>query len=185
MERKVTMYPYLRFLKIINKAKFGSSLNLDEESVLKMRVLLGDIDFYPELNNGRHLTMMDMGRLDLAARTGLLRIVHRQKWGFAVAGASVRYRHRLKAFQSFCLYTRIVAIDERWFYFHQSTVRKGKTHSSALVRAGITSKQGLVPVAKVLDALGMSDWNPGMPEWVKAWSKAEELRPWNNAIQDQ
>lgn len=179
------MYPYFRLIKILIKAKFGSSLNLDEESVLKMRVLLGDIDFYPELNNGRYLTMMDMGRLDLAARTGLLRIVHQQKWALAVAGASVRYRHRLKAFKSFRLHTRIVAIDDRWFYFHQSTVRKGKIHSSALVRAGITSKKGLVPVKKVLDALGMSDWNPPMPEWVRAWTEAEELRPWDKEIQDQ
>ncbi|MGD9345840.1 MAG: acyl-CoA thioesterase [Candidatus Aminicenantes bacterium] len=150
--------------------------------MLKMRVLFGDIDFYPELNNGRHLTVMDMGRLDLAAKTGLLRIVHKKKWGLAVAGASVRYRHRLKAFQSFRLYTRIVALDDRWFYFHQSIVRKGKIHSSALVRAGITRKNGLVPVKEVLDVLGMSDWDPGMPEWVKAWTEAEELRPWDNAI---
>jgi hypothetical protein len=54
-----------------------------------------------------------------------------------------------------------------------------------LVRAGITSNQGIVPVKEVLDELGMSDWNPEMPKWVKAWSEAEELRPWNNAIQDR
>ena len=179
------MYPYLKLFKILIKAKFGSSLNIDEESVLKMRVFLGDIDIYPELNNGRHLTLMDMGRLDLAQRTGLLRIVHWQKWGFAVAGASVRYRHRLKAFKRFELRTRIVAIDDRWFYFLQNTIRKGNIYSSALVRAGITSKQGLVPVRKVLDALGEPDWNPSMPKWVKAWSEAEELRPWDSERQDQ
>jgi len=160
-------------------------LNLYDESVLKMRVFLGDIDIYPELNNGRHLTMMDMGRLDLAQRTGLLRTVHEQKWGLAVSGASVRYRHRLKAFKRFQLHTQIVATDDRWFYFHQYTVRNGKTHSSALVRAGITSKKGLVPVKKVLDALGIPDWNPGMPEWVEAWSEAEKLRPWDKELQDQ
>lgn len=174
------MYPYLRLFKILIKAKFGASLNVNQESVLKMRVFLGDIDFYPELNNGRHLTLMDMGRLDLAQRTGLLQLAHRQKWGFAVAGASVRYRHRLKAFKCFELHTRIVAIDDRWFYFHQNTIQKGKIHSSALVRAGITSKQGLVPIRKILDALGKPDWNPGMPKWVRAWSEAEELRPWDS-----
>ena len=176
------MYPYLRLFRILAKAKFGDSLNLDDDSVLKIRVFFGDIDIYPELNNGRHLTIMDMGRMDLAQRTGLLQTVHKKKWGFAVSGASVRYRHRLKAFNRFRLHTRIVAADDRWFYFHQYTVRKGKTHSSALVRAGITSKQGLVPVKKVLDALRKPDWNPGMPKWVEAWSKAEELRPWDNEI---
>ena len=164
------------------RAKFGDPLSLDDTSVLTMRVFVGDIDIYPELNNGRHLTLMDMGRMDLAQRSGLLRIVHEQKWGFAVSGASVRYRHRLRAFRRFRLHTQVVAIDDRWFYFHQHTVQEGKTHSSALVRAGITSKQGLVPVKRVLDALGIPDWNPGMPEWVQAWSAAEELRPWKNEI---
>jgi acyl-CoA thioesterase FadM len=174
------MYPFIRLFRILINAKRGDSLNLDEESVLKMRVFIGDIDIYPELNNGRHLTMMDMGRMDLAQRSGLLRIVHEQKWGFAVSGASVRYRHRLKVFNRFRLHTRIVATDDRWFYFHQYTVQKGKIHSSALIRAGITNKQGLVPVKNVLDALGTPDWNPGMPEWVQAWTEAEELRPWNS-----
>jgi acyl-CoA thioesterase FadM len=183
-DRNAKLYPYLRLSKILIQAKFGSSRNLDGESVLKLRVFSGDIDFYPELNNGRHLTLMDLGRLDLAQRTGLMRLVHEQKWGFAVTGASVRFRHRLKAFKRFELHTRIVAIDDRWFYFHQNTIRKGKIHSSALIRAGITGKQGLIPVKKVLQALGRADWNPGMPKWIKAWSDAEELRPWNSEEQE-
>jgi len=178
----VAMYPYLRLCKNLIKAKFGAPMDIDETGVLKMRVCPGDVDFYPELNNGRHLTLMDLGRLDLAARTGLLKAVHKKKWGLAVAGASVRYRRRLKAYNSFRLHTRIVALDERWFYFHQYTVRKGKIHSAALIRAGITSGSGLVPVKKVLDLLGRSGWNPGMPAWVKAWSEAEELRPWEDEI---
>jgi acyl-CoA thioesterase FadM len=156
----------------------------EEESILAVRVLIGDIDIYPELNNGRHLTMMDLGRMDLAQRTGLLKIVHDHKWGFAVAGASVRYRHRIRAFTRFRLHTKVIAADERWFYFHQNTIRKGRIHSSALVRAGITSEEGLVPVKKVLEAWGKRDWNPGMPEWVKAWSEAEELRPWDKEVQE-
>jgi hypothetical protein len=40
-------------------------------------------------------------------------------------------------------------------------------------------------VKEVLDAMGMSDWDPGMPEWVKAWLEAEELRPWDKALIEQ
>jgi acyl-CoA thioesterase FadM len=172
------MYPYLRLTKILLQAKFGTPLTIDKKSVLKMRVFPGDIDFYPELNNGRHLTLMDLGRMDLAMRTGLLRIAHKKKWGFAISGASVRYRRRLKAFKRFELHTQIVGLDERWFYFFQNTIRNGRIHSSALMRAAITSQQGLIPVKKVLTALDFPDFNPGMPKWVKAWSEAEELRPW-------
>lgn len=171
------MYPYLRLLSVLTKAKFKPSLDINEESILKMRVFFGDTDFYPELNNGRHLTLMDLGRFDLAVRTGLLKSVHKQKWGFAVAGASVRFRHRIKFFRRFLLHTSLVAVDKRWFYFHQKTIRKGKIHSSALIRAGVTSKQGIVPVKDVLDVIGISNRNLDIPKWIKAWSDAEELRP--------
>jgi len=171
------MYPYLRLAKTLVKAKFGSTLKLHDESVLKMLVLLGDVDIYPELNNGRHLTMMDFGRMDLAIRTGLMRAVHKNNWGFTIAGASIRYRHRLKALQRYRLHSKVVATDDRWFYFHQYTFRNGKTHSSALLRAVITSSQGLVPVKTVLEALGIPDWDPGMPDWVKAWAESDTLRP--------
>jgi acyl-CoA thioesterase FadM len=173
------MYPYFRLIRILLKAKYGAKLQLYDKSIVTMRVFVCDIDIYPELNNGRHLTIMDMGRMDLAQRTGLLRTVHKKKWGLAISGASVRFRHRLKAFVRFQLHSQIVATDDRWFYFHQYTMCKGKIHSAALIRGAITSKQGLVPVKQVMDALGMSDWKPSMPEWVEAWSKAEELRPWN------
>jgi len=42
------MYPYFRLFRILINAKFGSSLSLDDDSVLKMRVFVGDIDIYPE-----------------------------------------------------------------------------------------------------------------------------------------
>jgi acyl-CoA thioesterase FadM len=152
-------------------------MSVDDESVLKMRVFFSDMDFYPELNNGRYLTLMDLGRIELALRTGLWRTVRQKKWGLVVAGASIRYRHKLKAFRRFTLHTRIVAADRRWFYFHQFTSRKGKIYSSALVRTGITSRLGVVPVRKVLEALGVPDWDPGMPDWVEAWINAEKLSP--------
>jgi hypothetical protein len=31
-----------------------------------------------------------------------------------------------------------------------------------------------------LEALGNPGWDPGIPQWVKAWSEAEDLRPWDS-----
>ena len=36
---------------------------------------LGDIDVYPEVNNGRHLVFCDLARYDIAFRIGLFRYV--------------------------------------------------------------------------------------------------------------
>jgi len=167
----------LRFIKVFVGAQLGHRLKIDDVGELKMRVWPGDIDLYPEMNNGRHLTLMDLGRIDLAVRTGLMKTAHRMGWGFAVAGASVRYRRRLRPFSGFTLLTRALGRDDRWLYFHQRTVRGGQTCSSALVRAGVTSKDGLVPAPDVLVAMGANGWAPELPGWVRAWIEADELRP--------
>jgi acyl-CoA thioesterase FadM len=171
------MYPYVRLMKVLLTSRFKSRISFDSVSELKMRVWPGDIDFYPEMNNGRHLTLMDLGRMDLAARSGLIKAAHQNGWGFVVAGASVRYRRKLAPFRLFALRTQLVGMHDRWFYFHQTTERNGRVCSSALVRAAIKSKDGLVPVQEVLAAIGEEYRTMEMPDWVHDWIEAEERRP--------
>jgi acyl-CoA thioesterase FadM len=172
------MYPYFRLAKVLLAAQFGPRLRFDQQSELGLRIWPSDIDLYPEVNNGRHLTLMDLGRFDLAARTGLLRVLHRRRWGLTVGGASVRFRHRVPPFRPIRLRTKLVGRDDRWFYFHQEIARDGRVCSRALVRAGITARRGLVPVDEVLEATGQPGWGPTLPEWVRAWIEAENRRPW-------
>lgn len=172
------MYPYLRLVRTLIKGKFKPRLHFSEVSLLPMRVCITDIDPFIELNNGRHLTMMDFGRYDMALRMGLLKVIKDHKWGLVVAGSSVRYRHRLKLFQKYQLRSQIIAADDKWIYFHQQTIRHGKIHSAALIRTGVTSKKGLVKVEEVLKAMHIEDAHMPLPEWVKSWAEADELRPW-------
>ncbi len=174
------MYPYFRIAKLFLTKKSRTKLAVTDESILKMRVHLGDIDPFMELNNGRHLTMMDFGRFDLAMRSGMLSIVKKNNWGLVVAGATVRYRHRLKLLQKYTLHTQVVGYDQKWFYFRQKTVSKGKIHSAALIRTAVTSKNGVVETKNVLHAMGYksSEINYSVPSWVTAWIKADELQPW-------
>ena len=174
------MYPYFRIFKMLAVAKRAPKIGVMDESILKMRVWPGDIDVFKELNNGRHLTMMDFGRFDLAARNGLLKLIKDKSWGLAVAGASVRYRHRLYLFDKFELHTRVAGFDERWFYFHQEIKRGDKIHSSALIRTAVTSKNGIVNIYDVIQELGIEIEKKPLPEWVKAWADADNLRPWDS-----
>jgi len=172
------MYPYLRSARVLLAAQFGPRLDFDAESVLGLWIGLGDIDIFPEVNNGRHLTLMDLGRFDLAVRTGFWKALHREGWGLTVGGASVRFRQRVPPFSKVLLRTRIVGRDDRWFYFHQRIQREERVCSAALVRAGITSGGRLVPVDRVLEATGQPGWAPTLPRWVRAWIDAESERPW-------
>lgn len=58
------MYPYIRIAKLLTVSNFKPKLTVTDKSILNLRVWPGDADVFMELNNGRHLTMMDFGRFD-------------------------------------------------------------------------------------------------------------------------
>ncbi|MCK7500724.1 MAG: acyl-CoA thioesterase [Comamonadaceae bacterium] len=111
------------------------------------------------MNNGRFWTIMDLGRYDLAARAGLMRVAHRQGWFFVVAGGSIRYRRRLPL-SAASSSGPLAGHDGRWFYFVQEFVRGGKVAAQAVVRAGLRTDKAMVPSKTVLGAVGREDWAP-------------------------
>jgi acyl-CoA thioesterase FadM len=171
------MYPYLRVARVLAGGLVKPKLDLDDTSELKLRVWPSDIDTYPEMNNGRYWTIMDLGRYDLASRTGLMQTARRKGWFFVVAGGSIRYRRRLPPFSRFLLRTSLTGHDGRWFYFVQEFVRREQTAAQAVVRAGLRTEKELIPAETILKAFGREGWSPPLPEWVRAWIEAEKARP--------
>lgn len=171
------MYPYCRITKLILSSKRKPTCKYTDPSILKMRVMPGDIDVFGELNNGRFLTLMDFGRFDLAIRTGLIKFVRSQEWGLTVAGSTARFRYRLRLFQRFELHSQVIGHDDKWIYFHQKMVRRSKIHASALIRTGVTSKAGIVKVEEVMKRMDQDIQIPLLPDWAKAWIEADEIHP--------
>ena len=171
------MFPYFRAgLFIVQGMMAKKNESIFEPNVLHTRVWLSDIDIYPELNNGRHLTLMDLGRYDVGLRTGLIKVLKQQNWGLMVAGNFTRYRHRILFLQKFQLHSQLIGYDDRWFYFYQQTIRKSKVHSAALVRTAVTSKTGLVPTIKVAKVMNIP-YSPKIPEWVQNWIELHDISP--------
>jgi acyl-CoA thioesterase FadM len=169
------MYPYLRALWVHLRPR--TALTLEGESILPLRVMPWDADVYPEMNNGRHLTLMDLGRFDFARRAGLLAMAKREGWSFVVGGASIRFNRRLRPGSRFQLRTRLLGHDRHWFYFHQTTESRGRLCSGALVRAGLCTRGGMVEAERVLAALGAGERQAPLPDWVRDWIAADALRP--------
>lgn len=172
------MYPYLRLASTLFSARCKPRLSMWDTTDMKLRVWPTDLDPYLELNNGRYLTLMEMGRWELAERCGLIKQVKKHKWGFVVGGASIRYRRRLTAFQAFTLTTQLIAMDERWFYFDQRVYRNEQQYTGALFRGGVLDKSGLVSTEKVCELMG-AEWRPGLPNWVKSWTESDDMRAWD------
>jgi acyl-CoA thioesterase FadM len=172
------MYPFLKVAATLVKARFRPKLSVDAESILHLRVGLSDIDMFMELNHARYFNYMEFGRWDYSYRIGFLDLMRKRKWGVAVGGTSVRFRRRIPFLSKFSLSTKLICHDGRWFYFLQETHRGDRICSSALMKVGITAKDGLIPAPEVAEAMGMDNWVAEVPPWVSAWSEAESQRPW-------
>jgi len=172
------MYPFFRFGLELGLARRAGSLPIDGVHVSHHRCWPWDLDPWRELNNGRTLTLYDLGRIPLAVRTGLADALRVNRWGVTVAGASVRYRRRVRGFQRIEMRSAFIGHDPRFLYVHQAMFARSEALSSVLIRAAVTSPQGIVPTDRVLAAIDHDGTLPALPAWVAAWSAAEAERPW-------
>lgn len=172
------MYPYFRLGLELLRHRNAPPLPIDGVHVSHHTCLPGDIDPWRELNNGRTLTLYDLGRLPLIVRTGLSGALKANGWGMTVAGSSVRYRRRVRLFHRFEMRSALIGADARFLYVQQAMFRNGEALSSVLIRAATTSPGGIVPPARLMDALGVSPDTVGLPAWVAAWAEADARRPW-------
>lgn len=172
------MYPVIRFLTTSVNAVLSRPVEIDGACEISIRCMPWDIDMFFEMNNGRVLTLCDLGRFSLAIRTGLTKVLRKNHWGLVVAGGTTRYRRRIRMFNKITMRTQVVAFDDRWFYIEQSLWVKGQAASSVLLRTGVTSNGKVIASSEVLEALGATHMKLEPSDWVQSWISSEENRPW-------
>jgi len=173
------MYPVIRLLWHVYKVRNAPKLQVTDTHVSHHICLPWDIDLWRELNNGRTLTLYDLGRIPLAYRAGLVQALKRRRWGLTMAGASVRYRRRIRMFEVIEMRSRAVWWDDKFVYIEQSMWNKeGVCANHVVYRSAVTGKHGIVPPAEVMAEIGLEAERPEAPEWVAAWIAADQTRPW-------
>ena len=110
------MYPVLRLAFQLARHRSDPPLPLTGTHESRHICWPWDLDIFGELNNGRALTLYDLGRIPWGLRIGLTPTLREQRWQVAVAGASVRYRRRVHAFDRISMRTRALGWDDRFFY---------------------------------------------------------------------
>lgn len=172
------MYPFLRLGLELARTRRAPPLPLDGVHVSRHRIWPWDLDPWVELNNGRTLTLYDLGRVPMARRNGFTAALRRQGWRFTVAGSTLRYRRRVRLLERLEMHSRLIGRDARFFYMHQAMYRAGEATSSVLIRAAVIDAAGIVAPDRVMAAIGAPDWRPELPAWVRGWTDAEAIRPW-------
>jgi len=164
----------VRLILVLLGARRGPRLGPLDESVIHARVLPTDLDLNLHLNNGRALTLMDLGRVDLMLRMGVVGELRRRRWNPVIASLTVRFRRSLGLWQRFAIHTRLLCWDERWFYMEQRFVRGGDEVVRAIVKAAFIGPEGRVLPQQLVDASPWRLVSPPMPEGVRMWVEAEE-----------
>ncbi|WP_282608106.1 thioesterase family protein [Pelagibius sp. Alg239-R121] len=163
-----------RLFRVLLAGLFRSKVGFLDESVVSFRVLPNDLDFNLHMNNGRYLTIMDLGRFDLMQRSGLTGIAIKNRWMPVVASQVINYRRSLAPFQLYSLHSRILGWDERFVYFLQQFRSDGKLAASALVKAGIVANGKSLTIEEMLPLVGYMGPKPLLSPEVTAWRGTEE-----------
>lgn len=159
---------HFRLLRTILTLGRRPPLGALDESILRMRVWPTDLDLNFHMNNGRYLTLMDVGRFDLVARLGIAREAWRRRWRPLLGAAAVRFRRSLEPFQAFELRSRIVGWNAKYFFIEQRFVREANDVAVGLVKGLFRAADGNVPTATVLEAVGKGRESPRVPDDVRA-----------------
>src|SRR3546814_18128186 len=97
------------------------------------------------MNNGRYLSVFDLGRWDLLVRTGLADSMRENGWYPVVSSETVTFRKSLNLWQRFDLETRLLGHDDRALYLAHRAVLRGEIYARALLRTRMPNRGGGPP----------------------------------------
>lgn len=158
------MFDFVRLGTVLARATLGAKVSLLDEVRTSFLVTPWDSDVNRHLNNGRYLQVMDVGRFDLVARSGLGPELARRRWVPVVGGVHMEFLRELPLFARFTVATRIVGWDHRWFYVEQRFLVGGRLAAIGRVQAQFRGPKGRVAPVEVLAELGPVPATPALPE---------------------
>ena len=147
---------------------------------LSFRVLPTDLDISLHMNNGRYLTLMDLGRIDFLVRTGLWKAVRNNNWTPIASAVAIRYRRELRPFAPFRLDTRLVSWAEASVVMEQTFVLTsgpyaGQVAARALFKGGIYSRseRKFIDTGRLMREIGVTGQSPQLSPEIEAFLKAD------------
>lgn len=168
------MYVFVRLLLVILRARRQPKVDPRAEIRTPLRIWPNDLDFNWHLNNGRYLTLFDLGRMDLVMRCGMIGPMWTHKWFPVLASATVRFRREVPAFAKVELTTRIVHWDEKWFWIEHRLEQDGSVVARGMVKGLFRGPEGNVPVRRLMQETGVDAGMPDAPELVRRWTELEK-----------
>lgn len=163
---------FLRLLLLFFSAPFRARCPVLGPARKRFRVWPPDLDVLFHVNNGVYLSMLDVARVDLMLRSGMVSELKRRGWYPVVAAETIRFRRSLQLFQSFEVETTVIGWDERAFIIQHRFTRGETRVAEAVVRSRFLKRGGgTVSTRELLDAVGLKDPSPPLPIWIEDWNR--------------
>lgn len=148
---------------------------IDQPIELAFRVWPLDIDYMRHMNNARYFTAMELVRLALMSRSGLVRLAARRRWKFANAAQKAVFFRGLELFDRYTVDGRVLFMDDRWLYLKQFVRRDGALCATGLFKAGIRDGRNAVSPREVTTMLGYEPPAGEMPAEIVEWEKVNAI----------
>ena len=165
---------YFRLLWIIVRSFFKPRIDFADKITLTLHILPNDLDINLHLNNGRYLTLLDLGSIDFFLRSGVLKRAIRKGFRPMLGGLIVTYRKGLSLFERCTLTMQLEAWDERWNYFRfEFKNSDGHLSAAGYIKGAFVSKKGLIPNKVADEIFGYERGTCKIPPAVANWIESE------------
>lgn len=162
---------WVRLFLLQLRMRSGQKMSIWDVARTSFRVAPGDLDVFKHMNNGRYLTIMDLGRWDWMQRSGLWRDLKQWGWYPVVASQTITYRRSLTLGQRFEVYTRLLGYHERWVYVEQTFCVGEAIYAQAVLRCRFLKRKGGTVERQELESItGVPPRALDIAEWVKQWT---------------
>lgn len=114
-----------------------------------------DLDINLHVNNGRYLTLCDLGRVEYFVRSGLARLMLQKGWIPVISEHTMTYKKPLGVFQRYELETSITHWDEKFVHMTHRFMRHGRIVAEGTSKGAVLAKTGVIEPQRLIDLLSV------------------------------
>jgi hypothetical protein len=166
----------IRLLWFMLSSYFQSKLSILDTSTVHLRVLFNDTDVR-KVSGDRYFALADLGWGNLYMRWGAFSRIIKGECAPVGQVLILKAREPLWLFQRFEIQTRVIWWDQRWVYFEQKFIHKGKTKVICMGKGGLLKGNKLLDVIDWIPSAGTRS-KPEKPEQVVAIQNLEASIKW-------
>jgi acyl-CoA thioesterase FadM len=152
---------------------------------IRLRVWPNDLDLNFHVNNGRYLSLADLGRIDYFIRSGLFELARRERAFPIVGDAIAKFRRDLKLFETFEIESRMLGWDHKWGFMEHRFIKNGRVIGVVAIRGVFRSSTGPLDPGVFLAGLNLDHPSPPLPAWINEWHQGCESLSKQLRIEEQ